>query len=308
MRRQERTTARTAASSGSAARSWSRPAGDRASASGAARVRTPAVVATGGKPLGAHTRVAMESRFGHDFSDVRVHADEQAHASAAEVGAKAYAVGSDVVFGAGLYQPDTAAGLELIAHELTHVVQQEGSPSAAAGELAVSRPTDAAEVEATRAGEAAASGQPVSVQVGSGPSVQRDLLDDIAKYAGLGGGVVGAGLSAAGGGAAAAAPWVTGPIAAGLLGAYTGKALNDYTSVGGHTQESLGGFDALMTDPGERSWFLQQEESMTDNWAQGNYGSSILSGAKLAGGATLGALGGIGGGLVDAGEWVMDLF
>jgi len=305
MRRQERLTARTAASSRDAARS--RAAAERASVAGA-RVRTPAVVATAGKPLDAQTRAAMESRFGHDFGDVRVHADEQAHASAAAVGARAYAVGSDVVFGAGLYEPETAAGLELLAHELTHVVQQEGSPRAAAGELSVSHPTDAAEVEATSAGEAAASGQPVSVQVSSAPSVQRDLLDDIAKYAGLGGGIVGAGLSAAGGGAAAAAPWVTGPIAAGLLGAYTGKALNDHTSVGEHTQESLGGFDALMTDPGERSWFLQQEESMTDNWAQGNYGSSILSGAKLAGGATLGALGGIGGGIVDAGEWVMDLF
>src|SRR5215211_3320389 len=104
MRRQERMAARTMAPARDAARAWSRTTGDRSHA-GKAKVSSPAVVATGGKPLDLQTRTIMEARFGHDFSDVRVHADEQAHASAVEVGAKAYAVGSDVVFGSGLYDP-----------------------------------------------------------------------------------------------------------------------------------------------------------------------------------------------------------
>jgi Domain of unknown function (DUF4157) len=60
----------------------------------------------------------------YDFSQVRVHADAGAAESARAVGARAYTVGSDVVFGAGEYAPDTEAGRSLLAHELTHVLQQ----------------------------------------------------------------------------------------------------------------------------------------------------------------------------------------
>jgi hypothetical protein len=66
----------------------------------------------------------MERRFGHDFSRVRVHADSQAAESARAVHAVAYTVGSDIVFGEGAYSPCSAAGQRLLAHELTHVVQQ----------------------------------------------------------------------------------------------------------------------------------------------------------------------------------------
>jgi hypothetical protein len=66
----------------------------------------------------------MESRFGKDFSRVRVHADAQAAKSAQEVNALAYTVGHDIVFGAGRYSPGTSSGQHLLAHELTHVVQQ----------------------------------------------------------------------------------------------------------------------------------------------------------------------------------------
>ena len=72
-------------------------------------------------------RQDMEQRFGHDFSRVRVHADAAAQTSARDVNAHAYTVGRDVVFGSGQYAPGTAAGRHLIAHELTHVVQQAGS-------------------------------------------------------------------------------------------------------------------------------------------------------------------------------------
>jgi hypothetical protein len=66
----------------------------------------------------------MEPRFGQDFSEVRVHTDAKAEESARAVNALAYTVGRDVVFGAGQYAPGTSAGQQLLAHELTHVVQQ----------------------------------------------------------------------------------------------------------------------------------------------------------------------------------------
>jgi outer membrane protein OmpA-like peptidoglycan-associated protein len=66
----------------------------------------------------------MEPRFGHDFSNVRVHADEKAAESARAINASAYAVGQNIVFGALQYSPDKANGAKVLAHELTHVVQQ----------------------------------------------------------------------------------------------------------------------------------------------------------------------------------------
>ena len=77
-----------------------------------------------GEPLPAGTRAQMESRFGHSFGGVRVHTGSEAAESARSVGALAYTVGEDVVFGAGRFQPGSAAGARLLAHELTHVVQQ----------------------------------------------------------------------------------------------------------------------------------------------------------------------------------------
>ena len=67
----------------------------------------------------------MEQRFGHDFSQVRVHTDETAARSAKGLDARAYTTGKHVVFGGGKYVPESAAGRGLLAHELTHVVQQE---------------------------------------------------------------------------------------------------------------------------------------------------------------------------------------
>jgi hypothetical protein len=73
----------------------------------------------------------MEPRFGHDFSRVRVHTDARAARSARAVSALAYTVGQDVVFAAGKYAPASTVGRELLAHELTHVVQQSSGPSSA---------------------------------------------------------------------------------------------------------------------------------------------------------------------------------
>ncbi len=88
------------------------------------------VLASPGQPLEGETRALMEPRFAHDFSGVRVHTDGQAAESARAVDAQAYTVGRHLVFSAGHYAPATAAGRALLAHELTHVVQQ-GSTSPA---------------------------------------------------------------------------------------------------------------------------------------------------------------------------------
>ncbi len=82
------------------------------------------VLRSPGQPLDAETREFMEPRFEHDFSKVRVHTDEKAAESSSAVNAMAYTVGRDVVFGSGQYAPETGEGRKLMAHELTHVVQQ----------------------------------------------------------------------------------------------------------------------------------------------------------------------------------------
>jgi Domain of unknown function (DUF4157) len=77
-----------------------------------------------GQPLDAATRAFMEPRFGHDFAKVRVYADHRAAESAQTLNALAYTVAPNIVFGAGHYAPQTDTGRRLLAHELTHVVQQ----------------------------------------------------------------------------------------------------------------------------------------------------------------------------------------
>jgi hypothetical protein len=87
------------------------------------------VLSSPGRALDPSLRAPMERHFGgHDFSRVRVHSDARAAESAAAVGARAYAVGRHVVFGAGEYAPSTTPGRQLLAHELTHVVQQGDQP------------------------------------------------------------------------------------------------------------------------------------------------------------------------------------
>jgi hypothetical protein len=77
-----------------------------------------------GRELDSQTREFFEARFRHDFSQVRIHNDERAGQSARQLGALAYTIGNDVMFGAGQYQPRSVAGGRLLAHELMHVVQQ----------------------------------------------------------------------------------------------------------------------------------------------------------------------------------------
>jgi hypothetical protein len=104
-----------------------------------------------GQPLDLATRAFMESRFGHDFSRVRVHADTRAAESARAVNALAYTVGRDIVLGANQYGPGTSEWQKLLAHELTHTLQQRQAHMAfSASTFALSAPSDLAEQEAEK--------------------------------------------------------------------------------------------------------------------------------------------------------------
>ena len=95
---------------------------------GAAKARIRSSL-TGGRPLPTRTRSYFESRFGRDFSAVRVHTDAEADTAARSIDAEAFTLGSDIAFASGNYRPETDAGKRLLAHELTHVVQQDGASS-----------------------------------------------------------------------------------------------------------------------------------------------------------------------------------
>ncbi len=82
------------------------------------------VINSRGQSLDAGTRNFMETRFGHYFGNVQIHNDSEAHRSSAAINALAYTHGRHIVFGAGQYQPNISAGKKLLAHELTHVLQQ----------------------------------------------------------------------------------------------------------------------------------------------------------------------------------------
>jgi hypothetical protein len=86
------------------------------------------VLETHGEPLDANAGRNFESALGHDFSEVRVHAGPRAAEAAETVGARAFTVGSHLVFGSREYRPNTVKGRELIAHELGHVVEQQHGP------------------------------------------------------------------------------------------------------------------------------------------------------------------------------------
>jgi hypothetical protein len=82
------------------------------------------VLRSPGYPLDASTRAFFEPHFGRDFSQVRIHTDAEAAASAHSIQAHAYTLGSDIAFATGQFQPDSRSGRHLLAHELTHVAQQ----------------------------------------------------------------------------------------------------------------------------------------------------------------------------------------
>ncbi|MEA2569388.1 MAG: hypothetical protein QOI24_1389 [Acidobacteriota bacterium] len=147
------------------------------------RARFVQPLRSGGRALEESVRRRFEPRFGVDFSQVRIHANDEAAASARAFGARAYTAGSHVVFGNGEYAPHTATGERLLAHELTHVAQQKRGAtqaitdvdSAAEREANVlaSSPAFAlrpqAQVNAAVARQHASFGEKVAAVVGVGP-------------------------------------------------------------------------------------------------------------------------------------------
>jgi hypothetical protein len=133
------------------------------------------VLASSGAPLDASVRQTFEPRFGHDFSSVRVHTDATAALSASDVHARAWTVGDHIAFGAGHGPNDRA----LLAHELTHVVQQSSMPRASSPTIGAAN--DPAEREADAAASAVMSGHnaPFVSQGGTAIRRQSEGLDSL---------------------------------------------------------------------------------------------------------------------------------
>jgi hypothetical protein len=141
------------------------------------------VLRSSGQPLETGTREFMESRFGQDFSGVRVHTDSRAAESARAVNALAYTVGRDVVFDSGRYAPKTQAGQKLMAHELTHVVQQNARAQSVQTKLSIGDIDDSSEREANRVAESILDRQAIDFRmqraISSGSVIQRIPCPDI---------------------------------------------------------------------------------------------------------------------------------
>ncbi len=155
------------------------------------------VLSGSGRPLDPSVRSFMEPRFGHDFGNVRIHTDSRAAESARSVNALAYTVGDTVVFGDGAYRPGTESGRRLIAHELTHVVQQGGGgtrlqraetdTSKNCAKLSDTKSDVNTKVNASIAAANAGAGKPVNAvkvvqgvrkDIGSDTSVGRTAIED----------------------------------------------------------------------------------------------------------------------------------
>lgn len=141
----------------------------------------------GGAPLGGQTRELMESRLGADFGDVRIHTDSTASESARSVQAHAYTVGNDVVFQSGKYEPESDSGKRMLAHELTHVVQQRSGPvdgTPAPGGIKISHPSDSFEQAAESSADRAMAGAAPLASAAAPSSAQR-VADDDAEIQGM---------------------------------------------------------------------------------------------------------------------------
>jgi hypothetical protein len=139
------------------------------------------VLRSSGQPLDIGTRSFMEPRFGHDFSNVRVHTDTRAAESARAVNALAYTVGSDVVFRPGQYAPATSEGRKLIAHELAHVVQQGAPDTVGDSSQDYAADSSASETNADAVADAALAGRSIGSVLRAGPAVQRRAAPYIKK-------------------------------------------------------------------------------------------------------------------------------
>jgi hypothetical protein len=136
------------------------------------------VLRSPGQALDPATRAFMEPRLGRDFSTVRVHADGAAAASASSLNARAYTAGPHIVFASGEYEPRTAEGGRLLAHELAHVVQQSGGGAVVQRAPAPENPTQLEPAKsAPTLGAPARAGNSMSTLRAKSAEVQRRLQD-----------------------------------------------------------------------------------------------------------------------------------
>lgn len=134
-----------------------------------------------GKPLPVSEQEYFEPRFGHDFSKVRIHTGADSADLARQLNAQAFTRGNDIFFGAGQYRPDTPQGRWLLAHELTHVVQQQPEPFSATLiskplNFNLIRPGDTMENEADRAADLAENGRQIPLIIQPRPAGQTNNL------------------------------------------------------------------------------------------------------------------------------------
>jgi outer membrane protein OmpA-like peptidoglycan-associated protein len=150
-----------------------RAPGPAATPAPAAQEAVDHATASTGEPLPVAQRGAFERSLGTDLSGVRVHTDHESAGAAGAISARAFAVNQDIHFGAGQYQPGSAAGDHLLAHEVAHTVQQRGGAAhAPQAKLEISSPGDTAEVEADGAADAMVAGAPARVTAAA-PAIAR---------------------------------------------------------------------------------------------------------------------------------------
>lgn len=229
-----------------------------------------------GRTLESSDRSFFESRFNHDFSRVRVHTDAPAAESARSQGASAYTVANHIVFDRGRYAPETTRGRLLLAHELAHVVQQQGGISAAQGvqRSSAGPASDGCEREARSAAVAAVRGEAVSVcQRTGGATVQKGLWDDFTS-------AVSGAVSAVGGAVSSA------------VGAVAGAVSSAVSAVGSAARTVAGAVgSALSSAWGAATRFL------------GSAASWVISGLRTLGSAALSWLSRAGRAVWDAIRW-----
>jgi hypothetical protein len=115
---------------------------------------------SGGQSLDSTVQTQMGAATGYDFSSVKVHTDSESHTLNEQLSSKAFTTGQDIFFRSGAYDPGSSGGQELLAHELTHVVQQGTGRVNSGGRMTVNAPGDAFEQEADSVAQGMSSIQP----------------------------------------------------------------------------------------------------------------------------------------------------
>ena len=227
-----------------------------------------------GEAIEPKIRIAMEARLGHDLRDVRIHADDAAAAAARSIDAAAFTVGRDVVFAEGRYRPGSAEGRRLLAHELTHVVQDGMTPHTQDEPIRIGRGDAREEHEAHLVAAGAMPGR--STGRGSGGAVirrqevgSRLRLKPPPRFARSMGSLT---IDSFALDSAAIPAAATGQVTS-LAGALVGL-LDDYP---GGSVEIVGHTDATGTEAHNEELGQQRAEAVRDRLAAGGVPAGIMS-------------------------------